>query len=662
METKIERMKDLIDVLNKASDAYYLNDNPIMSDKKYDDLMDELEGLENETGVIMSNSPLHKVQGKVLPTLTKVIHSRPMLSSNKTKDVEKIKEFIGNKSVMASYKLDGLTLVTRYWDGKLIQAITRGSGYEGEDVTEQAKMIANIPLTIPCKFALELRGECVISWDNFNKINESLTEPYSHPRNLAAGSLRTLDTNVTKERNLEYVVFEMVSFDNDNTYRAFTNRTESLDYLDELGFTTVDRLACAIDKVDKVVENMTAKNCRFPVDGLIFNYQHLAHAASLGSTSHHPLDMIALKWANETFETELLDIEWNTTRSGRINPTAKFRAVLIEGSNVIRATVHNVSIMEELKLGKGDTITVYKSNQIIPAIDENLTMSGTFNPPSECPCCGEPTEIHNENGSKTLHCVNPDCPAKLLSKLEHACSKNALNIDGMSEATLEFLYNKGWVKSIRDIYTNLNKREIYYEWINCSGFGKKSVDKLLSAIEKSRSTTLDRFLYAQSIPLIGRSASKDIANYCNGDIDVFCEMMTNGSCSKLLNIDGFGDIMYKSLIDWYNKHWIEFLEMKKEFNFENAKTRLNNIKEDNGISLSGKVFVITGSLNHFSNREELSEKIISLGGKVSGSVSAKTTALINNDVNSNSSKNNKAKYLNVEIVSEDDFLKMIGEV
>ena len=656
METKIDRMKELIDVLNKASDAYYLNDNPIMSDKKYDDLMDELELLENETGIVITNSPLHKVQGKILSGLNKITHSKPMLSSNKTKDINEIKNF-ANRSVMASYKEDGLTLVTRYSYGKLVQAITRGSGYEGEDVTEQAKMISNLPLEIPFDGKIELRGECVISWENFNKINESLTEPYSHPRNLAAGSLRTLDTNITKERNLEYIVFELVSYNNDHAYRAFNFRHQSLSWLDTLGFTTVERMSCKRDDIDKVVEVMTAENSKFPVDGLIFNYEDLSYSASLGSTSHHPLDMIALKWANETFETELLDIEWNTTRTGRISPTAVFKPVMIEGSSVSRATVHNVSIMEELKLGKGDTITVYKSNQIIPAIDENLTMSGTFTPPTVCPCCGGSTEIHNENGSKTLHCVNPDCQAKLLSKLEHACSKNALNIDGMSEATLEFLYNKGWVKSIRDIYTNLNKKEIYYEWINCSGFGKKSVDKLLSAIEKSRATTLDRFLYAQSIPLIGRSASKDIANYCKGDIDTFCDVLPNGSCSKLLNIDGFGDAMYKSLINWYNKHWLEFLALKKDFNFI-AESNQNNNKAN---ILEGKTFVITGSLEHFKNRDELTEKIISLSGKVSGSVSAKTTALINNDINSNSSKNNKAKSLNIPILSEEDFLKMIGE-
>ena len=648
----IDKMKELIEKLNIASDAYYLYDNPIMSDKEYDDLMDQLEDMEKEMGVVMSNSPLHKVQGKILSGLNKVVHSKPMLSSNKTKSINEIKSFIGNRNVMASYKEDGLTLVTRYSDGKLVQAITRGSGTDGEDVTEQAKMISNIPLTIPFEGDLELRGECVISWDNFNKINERLETPYSHPRNLAAGSLRTLDISITKERKLEYIVFELVNYDNDDTYKTFNLRTQSLDWLDSLGFTTVERASCNVDIVDEIIERMSAENSKFPVDGLIFNYEDLNYSASLGTTSHHPLDMIALKWANETFETELLDIEWNTTRTGRINPTAIFKPVIIEGSSVARATVHNVSIMEELKLGKGDTITVYKSNQIIPAIDENLTMSGTFAPPTACPCCGAATEIHNENGSKTLHCINDDCKAKLLSKLEHACSKQALNIEDMSEATLEFLLSKEWIKSTKDIYV-LDK--YCKEWVKEPGFGEKSVLKLLENIAKSRNTTLDRFIYAQSIPLVGRTASKDISKLCNGSVDTFCEIITSGAARKFLEIEGFGETMYKSLMTWCDAHWIEFLALKKEFNFKEEK------KVVQGADLQGKTFVITGSLEHFKNRDELTEKILSLGGKVSGSVSAKTSYLINNDINSTSGKNAKAKQVGCVIITEHDFLKMVED-
>ena len=659
----IKIMKQLIELINKASDAYYLYDDPIMSDKKYDDLMDQLERLEKETGVVMSNSPLYIVQGKVLNSFKKIIHSKPMLSAGKTKDIEEIKRFIGSKTVMISYKLDGLTLVTRYSEGKLIQAITRGNGTEGEDVTEQAKMISNLPLTIPFNGDLELRGECVISWDNFNKINESLQEPYSHPRNLAAGSLRTLDTNITKKRKLEYVVFELVSYDRDNTWKAFTRRTESLDWLDVLGFTTVEReYGITTNSVDNVFENMTAENSKYPVDGLIVNYEDLLYSSSLGSTSHHPLDLMAFKWRNETFETELLDIEWSTTRTGRINPTAIFKPVEIEGSIVSRATVHNVSIMEELQLGKGDIITVYKSNQIIPAIDENLTMSGTFAPPDKCPCCGGKTEIHNENGSKTLHCTNPDCQAKLVSKLVHAVSKNALNIDGLSEATLEFLVDKGWIKCLQDLYKVPFDKNIYQAWINTSGFGKRSVDKLKDSIEKSRNSTLERILYAQGIPLIGRSACKDIAKFCKGNIDEFCRMMTSGMAENLLAIEGFGNAMYVSLVKWYENHWIEFAELLKEFSFESvAETQPNNNNTNNDIKydLSGKTFVITGSLNHFGNRDELKDLLVSLGAKVSGSVSAKTFALICNE-NTGSSKSQKAADLGVKVWTEDQLLEYIG--
>lgn len=672
---KIKRIKELTEKLHKASIAYYQNDNPIYTDKQYDEMYDELEQLEKEMNLVLANSPTNKVQGFILEGLNKVTHSKPMLSSNKTKDVNEIKSFIGNRSVMGSYKLDGLTLVTRYSEGKLVKAITRGSGFEGEDVTEQAKMISNLPLTIPFDGQLELRGECVISWENFNKINESLEEPYSHPRNLAAGSLRTLDTSITKERRLEYVAFELVSYNNNDTYKTFGYRNQTLNWLDSLGFTTVERvsipaLGCETSfcfensmictDVNELMRSMTAENSKYPVDGVIFNYENLDYAKSLGSTSHHPLDMIALKWQNETFETELLDIEWNTTRTGRINPTAIFKPVLIEGSSVSRATVHNVSIMEELRLGKGDTITVYKSNQIIPAIDENLTMSGTFEPPSACPCCGKVTEIHNENGTKTLHCTNPDCEAKLLSKLSHAASKNALNIDGLSEATLEYMIEELGVKSIKDLYRIPFYKEVYERWIETPGFGKRSVDKLRDAIEKSRNTTLERFLYAQSINLIGKTASKDIAKYCKGSIDTFCDIMANGNKRKFLLINGFGQTMLESLENWYENHWVDFLALKSEFNFESKTETAQNKIENNNSAIQDKAFCITGKLEHHTNRDELVAVIEQNGGRYVTGVTSKTDYLINNDVTSTTGKNKKAKDLNIPIISEKDFLKMIG--
>lgn len=652
---KLNNIKVLIRKLNEASEAYYLHDNSIMSDKQYDDMMDELETLERETGIVLANSPTQKVQGGVLEGLIKVKHSRPMLSAGKTKDVNEVKKFIANKSAMASYKIDGLTLVTRYHNGKLVAAVTRGTGYEGEDVLMQAKMIANLPLSIPCKFDLELRGECAISWENFEKINESLENPYSHPRNLAAGSLRTLDTNITKHRKLEYVVFEMVSYDNEHPNRSFSLRHETLDYLDTLGFTTVPREVIAVNDVDRVIAGMTAENSKWPVDGLIFNFEELSYAASLGMTSHHPLDLIAFKWQNETFETELLDIEWNTTRTGRINPTAIFSPVIIEGSEISRATCHNVSIMEELKLGKGDIITVYKSNQIIPAIDENLTMSGTFVPPTHCPCCGAPTEIHCENRSKTLHCTNDNCKARLISKLTHFVSRDCMNIEGLSESTLEKFIELGWVNNFEDIYElHTHEKEIK----RLEGFGKRSVEKLLAAIENSRQhTDLAHFLNALGIPGCGKSTSKDIATYCNWDIKKFFTTIETDA-NAFMKIDGVGESLVKSIDNWYQSEaGFEAFEMATIYIvFELPKETRYTSDAD----LSGQTYVITGSLNHFANRDEIKDLIIAMGGKVGSSVTSKTTALINNENHSTSSKNRKANELGVPVWSEEQFLKYIG--
>ena len=669
---KVVKIKELIEKLNSASEAYYKYDKPIMTDKQYDDLMDELELLEKETGIVMANSPTQKVQGFVLDGLQKVPHSKPMLSANKTKDINEIKDFIGSRSVMASYKLDGLTLVTRYVGGKFVQAITRGSGIDGEDVTEQAKMITNLPLIIPFEGNLELRGECVISWDNFNKINESLVEPYSHPRNLAAGSLRTLDTNVTRERKLEYIVFELVSFDRET---EFHYRNQSLNWLDFLGFTTVERISkpapgcedsicfdgsMICNNIDEIITNMTAEKSKYPVDGLIFNYENLDYAKSLGSTSHHPLDMIALKWANETFETELLDIEWNTTRTGRINPTAIFKPVIIEGSSVSRATVHNVSIMEELSLGKGDIITVYKSNQIIPAIDENLTMSGTFTPPTVCPCCGASTEIHNDNGSKTLHCTNENCKARLISKLTHFVSRDCMNIDGLSESTLEKFIVMDWVRNFGNIYELYTHEEDIQK---LEGFGKKSVDKLLQSIENSKHTNLAHFLNALGIPGCGKSTSKDIAAYCNGDIDTFCMYMNSSGANEFTNINGIGESLVNSMNDWYDTEGSDIIsELIENYIIVETleKKQLNELADLHDRYLEGKTYVITGSLNHFENRDQLKEFIESMGGKIGSGVTSKTTVLINNDIHSTSGKNKKANELGIPVWSEEQFLDSVG--
>lgn len=662
---KLHRMKELVEKLNKASYAYYQLDNPIVSDKVYDKLYDELESLEKETGIIMANSPTQKVQGFVLDGLEKVEHTVPMLSANKTKDMNEIKKFIENRSMLGSFKLDGITLVTRYSNGEFKQAITRGSGYIGEDVTEQAKMIVNLPMKIPYNGNLELRGECVISWDNFKKINEKLSEPYSHPRNLAAGSIRQLDTNITKERNLEYIVFDLVNVDKNE----FTYKNQSLNWLDTLGFTTVNRIClpspgcensiCYSDSLmaydlECMDEYLSSDKSIYPVDGQIYEYDNIKYGKSLGSTSHHPLNMIARKWKDETFETILRDVEWKTTRTGVISAVAVFDEVDLDGALTTRATLHNISFIENLELGIGDTITVYRANMVIPAIDENLTRSNNLEIPEVCPCCGALTEIRQDGKAKFLYCTNENCESRLLHKLVHFVERDSMNIDGLSEATLETFINHGYLHNAADIY---NIKDHAKEIMKLDGFGKRSVDKLLEAIETSRLTTMANMIRSLGIDLIGKSASKDLAKFCNNDIKEFNKCISS-NVDFSTKIDGFGEKMNKSLYDWFRKK--ENLELYKaiykEVTFKvEEKTSGNNT----GVDLTGKTFVITGSLNHFKSRDELKTKLESLGAKVSGSVSAKTTALINNDVNSDSSKNKKAKDLGIKIWSEDDLLNYI---
>lgn len=653
---KTERIKYLIKTLNEASVSYYKYDNPTMTDKQYDDLYDELSDLEKETGIIISDSPTQKVQGETIEYLEKVQHGKPMLSADKTKDVAKIKKFIGNKPCIMSWKEDGLTIVLRYKDGVLDKAITRGKdGLIGEDVTHTMRMCKNIPLKIPYCVDIEVRGECVISWDDFYKINDNLEETKSHPRNLAAGSVRQLNASIAKDRNIKYKAFELVQ---DYTYEKsksdpllldhIFNISESFDYLSDCGFDVVEHDFVTQDNVEEMIEKYNPENYEFPVDGLIFEYNDYLYGKSLGETGHHPLNMIAMKWEDELFETTLEDIEWNTSKTGLINPVAKFRETVIDGSSVTRATLHNISYIENLQLGIGDKIRIYKANKIIPKVHDNLTRSNAWKLPNKCPNCGGNVEVHNENGSKTLHCINNNCTAKLLGKLVHFCSKNAINIEGMSEATLQFLIDKGWIKSFKDIYKLDHHRE---NWKEYDGFGDKSVDKLLDAIEDSRNTTLDRFIYSLSIPQIGRSASKDIAKFFNNNYE---EFKMYGTTINYTQIDGFGESMNNSLHKWLSENHIMIEELAKEFTFKKEK---NN---SSSVDLSGKTFVITGSLIHYKNRDELVSIIESIGGKVSGSVSAKTSYLINNDTQSSSSKNQKAQQLNIPIISEQDFINMIS--
>ena len=639
---KVQRIKELTSILQKASYAYYGLDRPLMTDKEYDDLYDELSTLEKETNCVLAGSPTIKVQGYLLDGFTKVKHTKPMLSANKTKDTKEIEKFVTNNRFYGSYKLDGLTVVVRYKNGEFIQGITRGTGIEGEDVTEQCKFIKNLPMTIPYKSNLELRGECVISWDEFKRINRNLDTPYSHPRNLASGTLRNLDLNIIKDRNLSFVVFECV------TDMKEDSKSETLIDVHNMGFEIVP-ITKLNSTVDQVSNALQPEFYQYPTDGIIFELDSRKLSESLGSTSHHECCRMALKWEDELYETTLKDIEWNTSKTGLINPVAVFEPVDLDGAITTRATLHNVSYIEDLQLGIGDTIQVYRANMVIPKVHSNLTRSNAWKLPDKCPCCGGDVEIHNENGSKTLHCINPDCKAKLLGKLVHFVSKNAINIDGMSEATLQLLIERGWVKSFKDLY-NLKENQIYLWKYHTVGFGEKSVDKLLENIEKSRNTTLERFIYGLCIPLIGRTASKEIAKFFNYDYEKF---RTDGIVTHYSQIDGFGDNMNQSLHDYLRENHMKISTLADEFIFETKSESSNNA------DLSNKTFVITGSLNHYKNRDELINIIEQLGGKVSGSVSSKTNYLINNDVTSTSGKNKKAKDLGIPIISENQFVQMI---
>lgn len=621
-----------------------------MSDKKYDALYDELTKIEFETGTTLAGSPTQKVQGYVLDGFTKVTHSKPMLSANKTKDINDIIKFLRDYDWYCSYKLDGLTLVLRYNDGKFVQGITRGNGIIGEDVTEQCKFIDNIPMTIPNKHFFEVRGECVMSWNEFKRVNSTLDNPYSNPRNLAAGTLRNLDLNILKQRKLSFVVFEMV-------HPSFTWKTEELDYLDSIGFETVRRLTdiSTSINVSKCVEKMKPEYYEYPVDGLIFEVNNKEISKQLGSTSHHENCRMALKWKDETYPTKLINIEWTMGKTGVLTPTIVTEPVEIDGTIVNRASVHNVSIFKQFRFTKGCTCNLYKANMIIPQCDSVENNYGEeITIPDKCPICGGETKIVKENDSEVLMCMNDDCQGKLLGKLSNAVSRNALNVDNLSEATLEKFISLGWLNSIKSIYHLSDYKGKMY---SLEGFGKKSVDKLLESIEKSRKTTLDRFIYALSVPMIGKSASKDIAKHFKYNFDEFYHCFSCGyGYFWNLKVDGIGVVASNNIQKFAITYMDKVFELSKEFTFK-IHSESNNTQN----TLQGKTFVITGSLEKYSNRDELKSVIESYGGKVSGSVSAKTFALINNDIESSSSKNKKAKSLGVQIINEEQFMQLIGE-
>ena len=563
-----------------------------------------------------------------------------MLSAAKTKNIDEIKQFVSDKDFYCSYKLDGATTVTRYENGNFIQGITRGTGIIGEDVTEQCKFIPNLPMSIPTNEYVELRGETVVSYDEFHKANTSLDISFSHPRNMAAGTLRNLDLNVVKQRRLSFVVFEVVS-------PIFKNKWEGLKTVRDWGFEVVN---CGRGSVDDLVEAMQPEFYKYPVDGLIFEINDYDLSKSMGATQHHEGCRMALKWADDLYETTLTGIEWQTSRTGLVNPVANFRTVIIDGSEVSNATLHNISYIESLQLGVGDAIEVYKANKIIPKVHDNLTRSNTWSYPRRCPTCGWPTEIHNENGSKTLHCTNPACKAKLINRLINFVSRKCMNIDGLSEETITKFVEWGWIKNLFDIY---NLTHHYTELSKMSGFGTRSVKKLQEAIENSKNVELDHFIAALSIPGIGTAQAKELAKKFK-TWNAFDEA-GHGSYD-FSTLDGFGEVANRNIHTWFRFAYQEdrISQLVRNLHFVDSNTETNN-------SLASMTFVITGTLNHFENRDALKKELESRGANVSGSVSAKTNFLVNNDINSTSSKNKKAKQLNIPIVDEEYIIGMLSQ-
>jgi DNA ligase (NAD+) len=637
---KVDRIKSLTEELLHHCHLYYDLDSPILSDSEYDKMYNELERLENEANFWLANSPTHSVQGSVLDCFTKVEHSKPMLSAAKTKDINEIKKFLGNNSFYCSYKLDGLTLCVRYSNGQFVQAITRGTGTIGEDVTAQAKMITNLPMCIPYDGDLELRGECVVSWDNFNKINEGLESKYSHPRNLAAGSLRNLDTNITKERNLSYVVFECVSdlYDEDT---LFDSKWDELGYLDYLGFETVERCH---GTVEDCVEDMKPERYKYPVDGAIFELCMKSYSKSLAATSHHENCRMALKWADTAYETTLLDVEWNTTRIGLISPVAIFEEVDLDGALTTRATLHNLSIIKQLELGIGDTITVYRSNMVIPKIDDNLTRSNTLIIPDKCPCCGVETIVKDTDNSQALMCPNPDCSAKKIAQFTHFVSRRCMNIENLSEKTIETLLSHGFLRNFKDIYHLSKHRQ---QLIHLDGFGQKSIDNLLKSIENSRNVKLENFIAALGIPNVGLTAAKTISQYFNGNFNDF--VTAAGETFDFTQLNDFGKVMNESIILFMYSNVQNVVLLAEEMNFIKPE-------QNTDTSLEGLKFCITGSFSQ--SRDDLKKQLEAKGAKFISSVSKNLDILFAGD--KAGIKLTKAQQLGIKVANEEELMKMLG--
>lgn len=646
--------------LNRASEAYYNTGQPIMSDYEFDIKIEELKQWEEETGIVLSNSPTHNVGATVLDNIKEVTHKTPMLSLKKCHSTEEIIKFANNHNLVASVKLDGLTVRLTYKNGNLVLAESRGNGVVGSDVTEHVKQFTNVPLHINKEGTYIIDGEALIKLDDFAEINKN--GEYKNSRNLAAGTLSSLDTSVVKDRKLSWYAWEVVEGAKES--KSFTF---SLIEAEELGLDVVPNANLGYSEMDieEVIEYCfdKAKEYNLPQDGVVFKFDNVEYGKSLGNTSHHFRNGIAYKVFNDSVETILRDIEWSCGKTGILTPVAIFDTVDIDGSEVSRASLHNISIMEEIMDSPwiGQKIGVYKANLIIPAIrwaeqvdydNQNSSNKQFLDIPSVCPICGQPTKIIKENDSEVLYCTNEDCKGRLLGQLTHAVSKSALNISGLSESTLDRLIKFGWVTSIKDIY-HLSSYKNHMQILD--GFGKRSIEKLLNSIEESRNTNLQRFLYALSIPLLGKSASKMIAEAVDRDFDTFIDEMTMKGAEYFKYLPGIGDALINSLNTYWKSHYSEIIQLANEFTFEKPNLILNEIPK----TLQGKTFVVTGSVNHYKNRDELKADIVTHGGTVVGSVSSKTSYLINNDINSTSSKNQKAKSLNIPIISEEDFLKMI---
>lgn len=652
---KQDRMKELVAVLNEASKAYYQKDTEIMSNLEYDRLYDELVSLEKKTGIVLANSPTVHVGYEVLSELEKQEHPAPMLSLDKTKEVSALISWLGNHEGVLSWKLDGLTVVLTYEGGELKNAVTRGNGEIGEVITNNAKTFVNVPKQIPYLGRLVLRGEAVIRYSDFNKMNEEIPEAegkYKNPRNLCSGSVRQLNNEITAKRHVHFYAFALVAdVLNEQQMKEIgydNTMTGRFSWLAKQGFDVVEHFVVTKDTLEDQVMDFAARipDNDIPSDGLVLSYNDIVYGKSLGTTAKFPRDSIAFKWADEQAQTRLLKVEWSPSRTGLINPVAVFEPVELEGTTVTRASLHNVSILRALGLGIGDEITVYKANMIIPQVADNLTRSNDLEIPAVCPACGEPTTLQDINGVQSLYCMNPLCSAKQIKGFSHFVSRNAMNIDGLSDATLEKFISMGFLKDLSDIF-HLNQHEEAI--VEMDGFGQKSYDNLMKSIENARTVAMAKFIYSLGISGIGLANAKVIVSYFGQDF----ERIIHATEEELVAVDGIGEVLAKAFCDFFaDPQRMQIVnELLAEITFEKEE---NNSEQ----TLEGKTFVITGSVERFANRNELKDYIEKLGGKVTGSVSKNTDYLINNDVTSNSSKNKKARELSIPILSEEEFVRI----